>query len=292
MKKLISAFLLSLALVSSAAAQMVLPGGSTPPGGTSGQIQTNNGAGGFGAIAVGQIPGTTTNDNACAGCVGQILTQNCPIITTTATVTISIASPAVVTWPTTPPFHNTAINQDDCPLVFTTTGALPTGITAGTNYFVIASSISGNNFSIATSVPNALAGTAINTTGTQSGVQTATASAPMVTATAKSIGGLTIPAGDWDVSALCMQSPNSATTSSQFLCNLSLTDNTPNVVAGDNMAISINGATMSPGSQNWLPTNTGRFSFATPTNVYVIAQSTFSVNTMNISALVHARRIR
>ncbi|TAL43851.1 MAG: hypothetical protein EPN91_05700 [Salinibacterium sp.] len=242
-------------------------------------------------LTAGQLPGTTTNDNACAGCVGQILTSDCPGITTTATVTITIATPAIVTW-TSPPFHNTAINQDNCPIVFTTTGALPTGITSGTTYWVIASSISGNTFQIATSVPNALAGTAVATSGTQSGVQTATASATTASATAKSIGGLTIPAGDWEISALCMQYPNASTTSSQFVCNLSQTDNTLNVTPSDNMAIAIIGAAMSAGSQNFLPTNTGRFSFATPTNVFAVVQSTFAVNTMNAAAMIHARRAR
>src|SRR5207302_1601254 len=47
-----------------------------------------------------------------------------------ATVTISIASPAQISWAGTVPPVGTAI-------VFTTTGALPTGITAGNSYFVL-----------------------------------------------------------------------------------------------------------------------------------------------------------
>lgn len=239
----------------------------------------------------GQIPATTTNDNASTGNVGQYLSVNCPGIGSNATVTITIATPAVVTW-TSPPFHNTAINQDNCPIVFTTTGALPTGITAGTTYWVIASSISGNTFQIATSVTNALAGTAVATSGTQSGVQTATASAGLVSATAKSITGLQIPAGDWEISGMCTQYPNGATTSSGFFCNINGTENTLNSVPADNMAIGINGASMSAGTQNFLPTNTGRFSFSTPTNVFLVVQDTFAVNTMNAAGLIHARRAR
>ena len=76
------------------------------------------------------------------------------------TVTITIASPAQVS-ATTVPVVNT-------PVVFTTSGALPTGITAGTTYYVINPTAS--TFNVAATV----GGTAINTSGTQSGVQTAT----------------------------------------------------------------------------------------------------------------------
>lgn len=83
----------------------------------------------------------------------------------TATVTITIASPGVVTWN----FHGLSTGT---PVVFTTTGALPTGITAGTTYYVIA--VDASTFQIATSFANALAGTAVNTSGSQSGTHTGT----------------------------------------------------------------------------------------------------------------------
>lgn len=76
------------------------------------------------------------------------------------TITITIASPAQVS-ATIVPVVNT-------PVVFTTSGALPTGITAGTTYYVINPTAS--TFNVAATV----GGTAINTSGTQSGVQTAT----------------------------------------------------------------------------------------------------------------------
>lgn len=75
------------------------------------------------------------------------------------TVTISIASPAVVTWPG----ETISINT---PVVFSTSDTLPTGITAGTTYYV-RSTVSSNSFTISA----ALSGTPVNTSGTQSGVQ-------------------------------------------------------------------------------------------------------------------------
>ncbi len=78
------------------------------------------------------------------------------------TVTITIAAPGVIT---------TAYDiPTGTPVVFTTTGALPTGITAGTVYWWIRQSATTGN--IATSFANAQAGTQITTSGSQSGVQT------------------------------------------------------------------------------------------------------------------------
>jgi hypothetical protein len=74
--------------------------------------------------------------------------------------TISIASPGVVTRAA----H--ARSTGDC-IELTTTGALPTGLLANTNYYIIR--VDADTFRLAASLADALAGTAINTTGTQSG---------------------------------------------------------------------------------------------------------------------------
>jgi len=80
-----------------------------------------------------------------------------------ATVTVTAASPAVVSWTG----HPLAIGA---PVSFATSGALPTGLSAATTYYVIAAGYGSNSFEIAAS----RGGSAINTSGTQSGTQTAT----------------------------------------------------------------------------------------------------------------------
>jgi len=75
--------------------------------------------------------------------------------------TISIANPAVVTKTT----HGLAINDT---IIFSTTIALPTGLTAGTTYYVSATGFTSGAFSVSAS----LGGADIETTGTQSGTQT------------------------------------------------------------------------------------------------------------------------
>jgi len=81
----------------------------------------------------------------------------------TSTATLSIASPCVVTKNS----HGLEVGNK---ISFTTTGALPTGLVASTNYFIISSGFGANSFKLSAT----FGGTAINTSGTQSGVHTYT----------------------------------------------------------------------------------------------------------------------
>lgn len=82
-------------------------------------------------------------------------------VTAGYTVTMTIASPCVVTRTA----HGLAANT---PITFSTTGALPTGLTAGTIYFVL--SPTANTFNVS-ATPG---GAAINTSGSQSGTHSIT----------------------------------------------------------------------------------------------------------------------
>lgn len=78
----------------------------------------------------------------------------------TSTVTMTIAAPGVVTW-------NSHGLPNGAPVIFTTTGALPTGLTAGTTYYVVKRTA--NTFSVSQTAD----GRPITTTGSQSGTHTA-----------------------------------------------------------------------------------------------------------------------
>lgn len=80
---------------------------------------------------------------------------------TKGTATITIASPAVIT------FNSHGLTFNDS-IQFTTSGSLPTGISASTTYYVIAAGLTTNAFEISAT----LAGSAINTSGSQSGTHT------------------------------------------------------------------------------------------------------------------------
>lgn len=79
-----------------------------------------------------------------------------------ATATITIGTNATVGWAS----HGLGA---DYPVKFTTTGTLPTGITAGTTYYVLADSLSTNSFRIS-ATPG---GAPITTSATQSGTHKA-----------------------------------------------------------------------------------------------------------------------
>ncbi|WP_198008781.1 hypothetical protein [Methylocystis rosea] len=81
------------------------------------------------------------------------------------TVTISIASPGIIT-------HVGHNRKNDDTITFTTTGALPTGLTAGTTYYII------NKTADTYQVSATPGGAAINASGSQSGVHTATYNVP------------------------------------------------------------------------------------------------------------------
>jgi microcystin-dependent protein len=85
------------------------------------------------------------------------------VLVVSSAVTITNASPAVVTW---------TGNQlrDSDPILLTTTGTLPTGLSTGTKYYVVSNAVDGTDkFRLATSP----GGTAINTSSAGSGVHTA-----------------------------------------------------------------------------------------------------------------------
>lgn len=77
------------------------------------------------------------------------------------TFTVTIASPGVFTKAA----HGLVAGDQ---VTFTTTGALPTGLTVGTIYYVIAAGLTANDFQVST----AINGAAVNTSGTQSGTHT------------------------------------------------------------------------------------------------------------------------
>ena len=77
------------------------------------------------------------------------------------TCTMTIANPCVVTFATFTPAENTAV-------IFSTTGNLPTGLTAGLTYYVVNSGVPGATKS---NIANAPGGAPITTTGSQSGTQ-------------------------------------------------------------------------------------------------------------------------
>lgn len=111
----------------------------------------------------------TTAPNGWLFCYGQTVSRTTyadlfnALVPSQGTVTITIATPGVVSQTGHPFVTGDAV-------YLTTTGALPTGLTANTLYYVI--KVDANSYNLATSRANAVAGTKIATSGTQSGTHT------------------------------------------------------------------------------------------------------------------------
>lgn len=101
---------------------------------------------------------------------------------TVGTFTVTIASPGVFT------LNSHGLVAGDI-VKFTTTGALPTGLVVGTKYYVISAGLSSNAFEVSAT----LAGSAVNTTGSQSGTHTLIRQTVNITKQ----GTTALVSGDW-----------------------------------------------------------------------------------------------
>ena len=130
----------------------------------------------------------------------------------TQTFTVTIASPAVFTVGSTTNFYV------GMPIAFTTTGALPTGLTSGTTYY-ISTVVSSTTFRVSAT----LGGSDVNTSGTQSGTHTARPLVP-IDGTGGTLSGLTF----------------SSSTSSPLIGNemLQLVQTNSTIVAGQGVSYS------------------------------------------------------
>lgn len=122
---------------------------------------------------VGPFVATEIVLGAMAATVANVATFN-------ETVTVTIATPAVMTWAT-------AVPPAGIPFVLTTTGLLPTGLVNGNTYFV------SNVVGLTSNLSATKGGAAINTTGAQSGVHNAFV--PGITASYQPNSRLTLAGG-------------------------------------------------------------------------------------------------
>lgn len=227
------------------------------------------------------IRGTGTNDNAVAGFVGEY--KECIGTNTNATVTISNASPAVIT----DTGHGLSIAQV---FYLTTTGGLPTGLTASTNYFVSSAGYAANSYQVAPTVADAIAGTnSINTSSAGSGTHTRHNAAVLATVTNQDVGGISLTAGDWDVDGLVRFQPGATTTINAlqgWTNSTSATQPTSAYITirGDNGTALVNA--------NALVLVTRRFLIATTTTVFVTVRSNFGTSTNEGFGIIRARRVR
>lgn len=246
----------------------------------------------IGQAATGQIPGTTTNDNASTGNIGEYRSASnadTNLAQSSATVTITIASPAVITWTAGSGSPFVFNGTGTAAVNFTTSGALPTGIVTGTNYYAF--NAVGNTFNIATSVDNAIAGTAINTSGSQSGTQTGVPTIILTTGTPVSFAAISLTAGDWDITADFSFFAGGTTSISILGGGTSTLSTANNNIPGRLTQLTV--AANVPGvSNNVMHTGPARYSLSATTTIYCTASATFTLSTLATWGGCRARRVR
>lgn len=236
------------------------------------------------------ITGVTNASNATAGSVGEYISLATPNADNAGTITVTIASPAVVTWTSNPFFGGTTATAWTVPVIFTTTGALPTGITAGTTYWVIGATCTANTFQIATSAANGIAGTAINTSGSQSGTHTGTSGVGLTSGSGFNVCALSVPAGDWDLFGTGGFLPAAGTSITQSLAGWSL--NSATFGSAGTFSANVNAAFVPGHTQYHVVFPNNRLSLNATTTVYLVASSTFTVSTNTAFGFIGFRRAR
>lgn len=246
-------------------------------------------ASGVPASGVG-IAGKTTGTAGAAGRIGETSGDMLFGTATTATVTMTNANPGVVTW-TAHGFSTTAVQ----PVVFTTTGALPTNITAATVYYTIPTTVTTNTFQVATTVTNALAGTAIDTTaGAQSGTQTGTAGCKMANGVAIDVSGLRLTAGDWQVWAEIVWNANAATTWTTLEASISQTTGTlatSGAVRGTTYASLNQISAAATNGVTSIEMNPIILNVSATTNLFLVVKGAFATNIIGAFGYIMARRV-
>jgi hypothetical protein len=253
----------------------------------------------YATAAVGQLPGTATNDIASPGNIGEIFTSGASslgnIALGPATVTISIANPAVITWAGNPFYNANATNHGCGGIVnFTNSGgALPTGITSGTGYFVTCNAaLTSGAFNISTSVANAIAGTTVTTSGSQSGTQSAGAYVALSTSTTTGtdLGGFALPAGNWDVEIVA--GFISAGSTSVTLYSAGVVPNTTSFSSPYSLAQQISAAEVPGTGLEYLNTSPGSIFLASTTTVFCDVRGAFTISALSAGAFCRAKRER
>lgn len=242
------------------------------------------------AVAASVGAGTTTNDNAVAGSIGEYVSCISPNNTSngspaTATVTITNASPGVISW--TAHGFPTA-----CAVYFTTSGTLPTGLSPTTTYYVSSAGKTANSFQVSTTVDNAIAGTSINTSSAGSGTHTGHSSAYYgVGAGVVNLGGISLTAGDWDVSLNVAVMPGASMTTNFLLSSISTTSATLDLSSGrfGNMSYPSTSSIPSVMTTGVFP---ARFSLGATTTIYSIFDASTGTAAAEVYANLRARRVR
>jgi hypothetical protein len=235
------------------------------------------------------IAGATAGTNAAAGVVGELQV---------GVVQQNVSSPITITYGTSPSINcvNTFSTVVPQPVTLANSGgALPTGFSATTVYYTIPSLTTGTTLQLATSVANALAGTAITFSG-GSGTQTLIPGCLTASGTLINVTGLPLTAGDWDVWGQVAYWDPATGTETVINAALSTTSGSlpgPGQVVNGSQTTVVNTSTTELGNTiSDVPIPTCTVNVSAPTTVYLMTSVTEATANTTAYGFVAARRRR
>ncbi len=238
------------------------------------------------------IVGTAAADQPTAGSIGEVVSLNCPVTASAAAasnVSTPVASPGVVTWASHTFVPSTSLANYTCPINFTTTGALPTGLATATTYYIIGSTVSGDTFQVADTAAHALAGTnAINFTGSTSGQSGGYLGMYGANGTIGTGSAVRLIAGDWDCTMLAEYQELTSLTTTRFVSGV---DTSIAANIGNTADIRTASAAIAANSY-YLPSPVIRENISVTTSIFGIVEATFSGGTMSQGGNLRCRRMR
>lgn len=243
--------------------------------------------------------GSSTNDSAPVGMIGEYqstqMTQAAALATGTAlSVQPPVATPALFTVASATGLANLSA------CTFTNSGGgLPTGVSAATNYYICNLNPTAGTFNVASTLALAAAGTPdINISVIGTGTQSVHNCATLVSTTAADICGLALTAGDWDVDAIVFPGYGASTSVTSWALwiaqvGASAQPTTAAAVLGQALTASpVATANTTNTAAAWTTAGTLRVSLAAAGYLALATQATFSVSTLSPQALLRARRVR
>ena len=115
-----------------------------------------------------------------------------------------------------------------------------------------------------------------------------TAAQGLTTATTRMVASLSLPAGDWDVSAVATYTKAATTVVTYTQQGLS----TSTTTFGDSGTFTSQAAAISDAIPSAFPTPTVRFNLTSQTTINLVAKAGFTTSTLTASGFIRARRVR
>jgi hypothetical protein len=247
------------------------------------------------ALAGGTATTVIANNNpaisqsvySLTGQPGEYWDDNCPVVTSGASIAFTSATPTVGTW-SSPPWAASTAPYGSYACTFEITANAPTGLSTATIYLAVP--INATTFHVATSAAQAMAGNYAATTGSSSTANLTTGMASVGTGFAIPVGAMKLTAGEWKCQTTVQWLPASTTSVTQLEAGITASSSAFGTLGTYNLfetAANVMTATANPTTVS--PLVDVLISSATPE--YAMSEATFTVSTVGQTGDFNCTRV-